>query len=400
MLVSSVSQDSVASRSDTNIGASANAEPNILGEPEDTTIVAEISEYIAAHISEWYGSEAKLLLPYPVQRAQRLSLILVYQIVLPGAGHVRLFAKVARRPYLKTLTEAVSLERLRRLTQAEYEILRRVSQMVAASPTADRLAAIRPIAYLERWNALVMEEFPSTSVSRLLFSPRSLFASSAQQASSLQALFHSGVWLRQFHRTVGDSTGVAFDAQEMVQELDALIRKLRSIMNRPSYFDTLQAQVRSWCMKLDQLPVTVVLSHGDFHLGNVLLSSDAEVAVIDFDQCSRKPIYADVANLLTDLTVRKQQVLSYGLLIRRSRLARYEQSFLQGYFGDQTEDTLAFVSLFCVWLVLRKWLSDELRFTTLSRWKQLVGVPIQLSMRQYFLRLIVDYLNLQRPARF
>ncbi len=365
---------------------------NLTKDAQYSTIVAAISAAIADNIIEWYGAGARLLQSLPMQQINRLSLILRYRVITPDGREITLLAKIPLRPEAGTLLQAMAIDRLRVQAEAEFVLLQRIADMVEQLPTELALTAIRPVAYLSPWNALIIEELLSVSVQKLFVKSRLVLDLYNDKQKLASALRRSGSWLQSFHQHLSQVILQPFDAPTMIEQVNGLITKLHEHVKYDDYFADLKTEFAIAARSLHQTGVPIAMIHSDFHLGNMLLDSQQRLAIIDVGGARSEAIYIDLAKVLTDLTVRKQQVISHGLFIRARALRYYEQVFLRAYFADDPEDALRFVGLYCARMVLNKWLSNELDFARLHWAKSLITLPMRLIMRHYFRHLIARYM--------
>jgi thiamine kinase-like enzyme len=359
----------------------------------DDSIIAELSQHIAGSVGIWYGSSAQLISQVPEVRRYRLSTMLAYKVQTGKNSIVTILAKIATRPDATTLDKAIFVERLRQLSQKEFVILNQVAGLITSASDKPKLTAVHPIAYLEQWNTIVVEELPSISAAHILVNPRFMLARSTDTKLLKHILYQAGTWLYLFHSMLGSSIEQRFEPQLLIAEIEGLLSKLQTIVQRQDGFDRLYRHFVRAAIACDQRPILVARSHGDFHLGNVLLDVNQRIAVIDVGGSTTDVIAVDIANMITELTIRRNQVVSYGLFIRQKKVREFQQAFLVGYFGKADVKNLAIIELYCVRFVLQKWLNHEMEFSKKSKWKYRINSVFQAIMRIYFYKLCFKYIK-------
>jgi hypothetical protein len=225
-----------------------------------------------------------------------------------------------------------------------------------------RLGAVRVLDLLPEHRAVVMESVPGTSLRTLLL--KSLPRPKARIDSTLEAAFrHAGAWLRAYHR---------LPLRESAETRHTCRTDYIRFNHRVATFlyrHTNDATVCEWVRRGESIAREVLpeqlplgLGHGDFALRNLIVESDGRITGLDTLGRYRTPIYEDIGCFLANLWCSWPQVVSPGAGFRRTHMAAYEQSFLNGYFHDGPVPVGA-VRLYEVQALLDLWAS--------AQWQQL-----------------------------
>ena len=200
-------------------------------------------------------------------------------------------------------------------TVGEFAALGEIAGLVTASGDPG-LAAVVPVAHVVAVNAIVMEVFAGTSL-------RERLGFGAPSAASIW-LGRVGSLLGRYHRL---RVGAAplFPVAIEVERWEEVERR------HPRF--VLEARLAAAAARrLAGHPVVETTQHGDLTLGNVLVSADDRVAVIDPNR-TRGSAEADVARLLAELRLGRSQLLSFGLWRRRPVLDAWERAIVEGHGG-------------------------------------------------------------------
>jgi aminoglycoside phosphotransferase (APT) family kinase protein len=315
---------------------------------------ARVREVLAAAVPRWYGEGARLAsLTGPVQHSWSFQFALG---VTGEAGLRRLVVKIPRWEEAPDL-EAALAAGPQEATRAEYAALEAVAAAVAASGDPG-LAAVVAVGYLEPLNAIVTERLDAAPLGRSL---GLMPGGEGRRAAWLHA---AGRWLRLYHRQVAgarpgplDVSSLAFDLERAV---DGLPRRRRALVDAVGALSRRLAAVQG-------VEVTLVRTHGDFNLANLLVTGDGRVAVLD-PNLVPGPALADLARLLTDLRTRRIRSLTLGRVGGRG-LEAAEQAFLDGYGPSD----LALLPLLRAVATARRWVEMEQNLTGAGTWRRVAA---------------------------
>ena len=198
-------------------------------------------------------------------------------------------------------------------TAAEFAALRSIEQMVATSGDAG-LAAVVPVAYVSAVNAIVMERLEAASL-------RSRLGIGAPNQA--EEWFGSlGRWLGHYHRT-GAATDTAFAVVAELERWEGASRLHHGLRDEV-------AQARAAARRLEGRIVVTGAQHGDLTLGNVLITADGRVAVIDPNWTTGRH-EVDAARILTEALLGRSQLLTFGLRRGTAVVDRWERALVAGH---------------------------------------------------------------------
>lgn len=172
-------------------------------------------------------------------------------------------------------------------TRAEFAALEAIHAAVEASGDPG-LVAVRPVAYLPEVNAIVMERLASRSLGERL---------GFRRGDGADLFAAVGRWLDLYHGLAPVHTGApnprdgsaAGFAGPMVDLAGRLVAARRSLGERR----------------------VLGITHGDLTLGNILVTDDGRVAVIDPNRLAG-PLASDGARLLAEARVGRRQLRTLG----------------------------------------------------------------------------------------
>lgn len=195
----------------------------------------------------------------------------------------------------------------------------------------------QPVDYLRDHSALVMEEVQGSTIARRL--PRiSWYASRCEIAAA--DCYRAGQWLRFYHDIGRSSEPLLFGNGRARSKLDETLRDLSAAgLKKSVCYRLLETYFVPSIEAVFQKPRTVSSVHGDFSVDNVIIN-DRNVVVLDLCSNERNAIDLDIASFLNSLLL-----LRLTRPVPWSAIRRMRDAFLQGYFGSQDIDCLAFTFL-------------------------------------------------------
>jgi aminoglycoside phosphotransferase (APT) family kinase protein len=319
-------------------------------------VVEAVTAAVARRVPEWYGAGA-VALPAAGVETRRYSFFLRYPVVSP-AGRARVLVKVPRPletdSFAAAATEPASPDAAR-----EYETLVAIREALVG-PESVGLRAVRPLGFLEPWNAFAMEEVPGRNLKRLVTSWAVLRRSPRAWIRVERAYRSAGRWLARFHDCVGAAHPEPLDTQRLHRLAEAAVDRLDRAAAGRQETASLRRAIGESIDALASASDRVACLHGDFRSAHILLAPDARLAVLDSYRAAPGSVYEEVARLATDLSTLGPQALSHGLAYRERDVRRCVDAHLRGYFGDRPPDR-ALLAVHCGLAVLRKWADDEER---------------------------------------
>lgn len=145
------------------------------------------------------------------------------------------------------------------------------------------------------------------------------------------------------------------------------------------------------CIKDVQIPLASL--HNDYQPGNIFITQNGRLGVLDPNWIENGPIYEDLASMLIYPMTRKPQVLTLGLQFRPTLQKRYEHAVLHGYFHNAPVP-YPILYFYCAADALEKWQDNEVLLSSgNSRLMRSASWLIRPWIRFYFRHLVRDYLE-------
>ncbi|MBC8507076.1 MAG: phosphotransferase [Anaerolineales bacterium] len=358
---------------------------------DDENIIVSISQEVARRVPEWYGSNISLESEIPQKCKYPNSFFLRYQLIGFKKNPRALLVKIPREKHVSSLAKAIVNHELGEMAEREFALLVDVSYFVNKLKKLS-YAAIRPLCYLDRWNAIVMEELPSRTLENLAFDLRTRFRINPEWNLFKDSLCITGRWMRIYHEVLGDWQFAPLDVDALILEIEQKINILMMAQPRFTDWEEIQTKFRQILENLRGLLVPHVNLHGDLFFTNVLITADQRVAVIDLARDMRGPIYTDLSSMIIELVEQRLKVSSIGFVINQPTIRSLENAILEGY-SDTGVDDLPVLSIFCAKLLLSVWNWYEQRVENSSRVNKLFLRSIHPFIRYYLCREIRSYLK-------
>lgn len=236
----------------------------------------------------------------------------------------------------------------------EYTALRTIDQHFSKLDEKG-LGTIRVLDYLPEHHAIITVLSRDKNLRQLFAKKSRLFSPFSSPELGL-AFHNTGVWLCHFHAIPKEEDVQTRQARrkEYIEAVRKITDFLESSLGERSYFQRVASMLEAQALEFlpDVLPLG--LGHGDFAMRNVLVGPEARITVIDTYAKWRVPIYEDIGYFLNGLKMTGPQAISQGLMFSAKQLERYEQAFLEGYFG-QTHIPYREIRLFEMLVLLDKW---------------------------------------------
>jgi Ser/Thr protein kinase RdoA (MazF antagonist) len=205
--------------------------------------------------------------------------------------------------------------RLQRFLLREYRATRALNDALGARHD---VGALRPLAFLPEFNAIVTEEVSGEPLAALVKRAR-------RADSALLESFHRvGRWLRMYQGMEEPSALV--DLAERRAYLDDRLALLVGRIITPATRAEVLAHIDPLRRELDGRRIPAVLIHADLTLTNVMVGTDGRVTVLDFAMAKTGTPVHDLAHMHFHLS------LAAGRRMRRTALyAELQRALLAGY---------------------------------------------------------------------
>lgn len=355
---------------------------------KDQPILDDITANIRSSLDRWYGTGSNLDSDMPEIRSYRNSFILRYPVTTPGAQRKHILAKIRRNPKMDSLSRAIQAD-IHQNMENEYRTLNLLYDNF--NSTEEDFGAIRPLAYLDQYPALVMEEYPARTLRQLLSGQRN--SKTDWSSSELRdAARKTGQWLSTFHHKLYVPVQKPYTSRDILLEVQAYAERLELFSH-----GRVQARevMSDFWKKLEGLPVATMTfshSHSDMTIDNVLYSSDGRVCIIDVKN-QVAPVYVDLGLILIHPETSKPQIFSMGSHFSENLLCKYRAEIVAGYFDEQPGDE-SLVRIYSAIQVLNKWLMYEELMSRYKKVKRLLAVPVAPYVSAYFKGLLKKHLDL------
>ena len=350
-------------------------------------ILSEIKHIATPCVAEWFGPHAKLDDTEPVLSQYPNSFIARFQVQSPN-GDEAILVKIPSKPYFDSFTDAIASDVSKARAQEQYAASTSVWKAISEEGDLS-CCAVPPPLYIEKWNALAMQEIQGRMLKSFLLKPSIALDVSTAWSELKEAVARSSKWLRIVHSRACNVENEPFPTEYVQALIDETLEKLEkdsdSQVDVRPYRKSLQVQLE----KASQASVPVGLLHDDFHYSNILITPDGRACALDYAFTHRGPIYADLATILIDPETRLAQILSFGQFLSKEKLRQLRSAILDNYFPEKSYDAQV-LNLFCSIAALYKWSVDERRFSGngLKRFFSPLLLPI---MRRHFHDVINTY---------
>ena len=361
---------------------------------DEQIIIQQLSNALCQQIPDWFGEQAQLVRLAPITIRYTFSYAFLYDVMLSNWQVVRIRAKIQDYEERSDLPAAIQDTELRFAAQQEFEALQVMAKAIRDQDDP-QLGYIQAIAYLPRWNAIVMHEVEAVvSFRKILYRPDMRLGFPNIRQRFAKAIHLAGKWLRLYHQALGDVQLQPFDTRDLSEHLEMRFRQIAEIQVSHGDMQSLKKKFKAALSALKDCPVYYTLTHSDFHLTNILLSSNGQVIVLDFDPSfrERRPLYFDILQLFTDIDVQKTLISSFGFLLPQAYLRRLREQFFKGYFTDISLDR-RFNALYSATGMLRSMYWYKNRALKMTGVKRILALGAYQLMRPYFSTKAHHYLD-------
>jgi thiamine kinase-like enzyme len=353
----------------------------------DKSIIDDITNTIKESLDEWYGRGSKLDSDSPEIRSYRNSFILRYPLTKSDTQKRTILVKIRRNPKMDSFALAINAD-IHQNIPTEFRSLDFVYSRLAHMP--ENFGAIRPLLYIEKYFAIVMEEYPSRTLRQILIDHRS--SKNEQSLSRLRdAARKTGRWLHYFHHHIHTPSEKHYSTSDILLEVQSYGERLQSFSNGRV---RAQSLVDAFSSKLENIHidrVTFSQSHADMTCDNVLYSDDKRVCIIDI-KTRLAPIYSDLGLILIHPETSKPQIFSGGTYYPEDILREYRSEITSGYFDEDPSDEVL-VRIYSAIKVMDKWLMYEELMSRYKGVKYLLSFPVGPFVTGYFQNLLKKHLK-------
>jgi hypothetical protein len=343
--------------------------------------IAEIHDALATRVEAWFGAGARLEVASAELRKYPNSFMVRVPAIDEKSRPVVL-VKIPRKSHHQMIDEALLSEKMRENTRAHYDFMV-LTHRVFENVQDSHCFAIRPLGYLERWNAIAMLEAEGQTLTEMLF-----WGVPPQNREFFEHLENAARWLRIYYEQIGELSMEMFSSDTIKNQVDTLLANLFKYSH--GAVDVAPIRISLLSMIMDNREVPVARVHDDYKYSNVLISAEGRACGFDFPRRvpSRKPIYADLASLMSDPETRIACMLTGGFFLSSRFLVQARRSILKGYFDGDPHDDVVF-DFYCAIAVLTKWMEVEKRLSYGTI--RFVGLILRPWARLYFSSLLQRY---------
>jgi hypothetical protein len=288
-----------------------------------------------------------------------------------------------------TLSQAVSKPELHIKIPNEYGDLVTLHEFF--KDRDDCLTSIRPLIYLEKYFAIVMEEFKSRTLHEMLMDWNTIIGNKKNLAHLFSAALLTGKLLNVFHNEVHHSHEISEPFQPIIEEVQALFERLDRASRRENLAGSLTSAFFEKIKTLRTRKVLYSNIHGDMTTDNILYSENKQACLVDI-KTQTAPIYSDVGLIMIHPDVFVRQIFSFGLFFRNQTIQAYRAAILEGYYGVQPVD-YALINLYCAIKMLDKWVMYEEIMAQAKGRKRIRSFFAGPVLRAYFKPRIRKYLD-------
>lgn len=355
---------------------------------QDHHILAEITNTIRASLPEWYGAGARLDSPNPTIRSYQFCFMLYYSISITHDQEKKILVKIRRNPKMDSLHQTIQAD-FHQSMILEYQTLEYLYDRLGHA--LDDFGAIRPLLFMQKYFAIIMEEFPSQTMRQLMEAQKS--ASSCWETSGLKdAARKTGRWLHYFHKHVNTPLEKPYTADNILDEVREYAHKIeafsRGRVSAGPILETFAHKLET--VQIDRM--TFAQSHLDMTTNNVLYSDEGRVCLIDLKN-RLAPVYVDLGQILTYPETSKSQIFSGGRYYPEALLRNYRAEIVAGYFEEEPSN-INMVRIYSAMSVVDKWSMYEELMGKYKGIKHTLSVPVAPLVSAYFKNLLKKHLDL------
>jgi hypothetical protein len=343
---------------------------------------AALSSRVERDLPAWYGNQARLA-GAPEFQERHWSFFFRYPIRISETRSAAILVKL-RHIKQMTVAEAAVHAKMGREIREEYESLRQIESVFSSHADASLFAVIRPLAWYEDMNAIVMEEADIRTLKDLFHAPAMWIEGNARRRFET-LLERAARWLRIYHDHFGQAAEGPLFPKTLYEESSERLSRIQAAcpdIDLRFAKDLLDDLYRAH----GQTSHPYNILHNNFSMSNVFITRNGKIC--SFDPHNKPgPLYYDLAKFLIDLTTSNLQVITQGRMVPFSRLRAFNEAFLNGYFRGGSADRQA-LRLFYLLILLEKWGRHEnIRLQASGKMKYLYLIGAR-YMQNYYLHLL------------
>lgn len=354
---------------------------------KDQPLVHDLVDFITTQLPVWYGVDAALDLHQLSLQRFPYSFFLSIPVI-GGAERHTLLIKIKRQPDVQNLSDAIEIERLKTPAMQEFAMIEKIWTFFSDGSVSG-CTAVRPLAYLEKWNAILMEKFEGRALKHFFLEKEILFRSRQKQQVLKEFVAASARWLRAFREHVSVVEFVPFPEEAIGEDIAESLARLEKYAGAHVDVNFYRRRFKNAMKQIAYLDVPFGLVHDDYHYSNILVNDNGEICVIDHAGNYRTCAYVDLATLITDPQTRTRQIMTNGFYIPSAFVAELREIVLQNYFAED-DYPLEVIDFFSAVAILNKWSEGLARFS-LQR-----GSPPVFLLKwteKYFSKYLNEYLS-------
>ena len=356
----------------------------------DAELIDKLNVEVSNLTRESFGNNFVLLQGAPERIDRRYSFMFRYMIGEVGGIPRFLLVKIPHQSWMKTINEAVISEQIRAEIKFEYDVMNSIAKVVSNSGEL-QLCALNPVRCLFDLNALVTEEIRLVMLKDYLTKIPIMLGNKAAWSDFIGRLRLAGKWLKVVHKSFSTGREVVMESLDVF----GLVTKELALLEEKNIrlVDSLRTKFKGLYDLIVNEKIPMSSAHDDYHLGNIFVTDEGKVGVLDPNWKDDRPIYGDLSKLIVDPATRKIQVALHGLSFRTSLQVVYEREILSGYSGNNSLSE-AVLWFYCALAILEKWNNNE---EILAGSKSRLLFPFRpfllMQVRHYFSKLIHGYLD-------
>lgn len=210
---------------------------------KDDPIIEFITTALNDHLGEWYGDQSGFTIMTPAILTYDNCFIMRFHLLGPSGVTKNILVKIRRHPKMRSLNQAAFKQDLHTKIPAEYNDLESLYKFFGNRNGS--LGAVRPLIYLEKYFAIVIEK----------------------------------------------------PLQPIAIEVQELIDRLRVASQQQNLVNSMQAEVTQKISSVQSRKISYSNIHGDMTCDNVLYSRENKVCIIDV-KTKQAPIYSDIGLIM------------------------------------------------------------------------------------------------------
>ncbi len=357
----------------------------------DTEFIERLNVAVLKLARESFGDDFVLLGDIPERINRRYSFMFRYIARGRKNGETHtLLVKIPHQSWMKTIEESVNSEQIRVEVKFEYDTLKSIAQVISDSGET-QLCSLNPVGYFYDLNALATEEICLTMLKDRLTNFPIIFGSKTAWDDFSDKLRLAGKWLNTIHASFSQNKFIVLKTsgvfESVLEEISLLQEK------KVSSLDSLRSKFRDLYNLVAEKEVPISSAHDDYHLGNIFVTDEGKVGVLDPNWKDDRPIYGDLSKLLIDPVTRKLQVVFQGMTFRPALRTKYERAIFLGYFsGNLSSESILW--FYCALATLEKWNgNEEVLAVSSTRIPVFLRPFLERYVRGYFLKLVNSYLD-------